>query len=123
MSFLLPCPACDRHVKPNESVCPFCGTCVEEAFANAPESFELPRNLSRAAMIAMFGSVACASDPMYGTSPPIDLYDAASSGYGGSGGEPPSGRPKVLITSGCLHAPTAGAAGSGQAGDVAASGE
>jgi hypothetical protein len=97
MSCLLPCPSCDRFVKRAESACPFCGASVSEAFAKTPECFELPRTLSRAAMVALFGGVACGSSvPEYGSPIPPQ----PDSGAGGAGGLPGTGGAPAYGTGG-----------------------
>jgi hypothetical protein len=79
---------CRRFIRRSEDVCPFCAASVADAFTNAPECFELPRNLSRAAMIAMFGAAGCSqSYADYGAPPPP--------GFGEKGGFGAAGMPGV----------------------------
>jgi hypothetical protein len=37
---LLPCPACGRHVQPDATACPFCGTTTSGRARPSEESFE-----------------------------------------------------------------------------------
>jgi hypothetical protein len=58
MSDLEPCPACRRHVRVDESACPFCGGALE---ASAPRSLAAGR-LTRAAVFAgaaLAGATGC----------------------------------------------------------------
>jgi hypothetical protein len=94
---LEPCPACQRHVRTDETVCPFCAAAIASAMARAPRRV-LPRaRLERAALMS-FGLLvgaaagvtleACGDDdddddevgesvqPVYGA-PPQSERDAA----------------------------------------------
>lgn len=95
MSELRPCPACDRHVKSDESSCPFCAAALEPAPAR-----RLPRGrLTRAAVFAsaLAGTAACgtsqqsAGDPNDNPPPPA-VADAGTDEMGGGGDQagPPS---------------------------------
>lgn len=65
MIFLTPCESCNRHVKTNERVCPFCGGPVTAAMrARLPR---VPRErLGRAAM-ALFGATVAVGTATVGT--------------------------------------------------------
>ncbi|HSY38301.1 MAG TPA: hypothetical protein VLA79_02200 [Polyangia bacterium] len=65
MKSLAPCPGCARHVKPDETVCPFC----QEALVSQPVSVACqgpctghrsPR-LGRAALMAAGAALLCAA--------------------------------------------------------------
>lgn len=59
MSDLVPCPACQRHVRKHETACPFCT--VELALAHLPPPV-LPRSrLGRAATFAFGASLVGAA--------------------------------------------------------------
>lgn len=59
MSDLVPCPACDRHVRKHESACPFCS--VELSLQHLPPA-ALPRSrLGRAATFAFGATLAGAA--------------------------------------------------------------
>ena len=84
---LVPCPACERHVRVREVGCPFCGVELSAAVraTPAPRRASVAR-LSRAALFAVSGGVvtlaSCSggetvSQPLYGG---VALVDA--------GGEP-----------------------------------
>lgn len=76
---LAACPACVRHVRVDETACPFCGAVLGASFAGSPEPVRPAVRLSRAALAAFgagtFGIVtACSSVgsmPPYGASPII----------------------------------------------------
>ncbi len=87
--FLEPCPQCQRHVRTQEPLCPFCGSAPEW---KARPRIAATRQLSRAALIALsaaLGSdvvVACSSSSgsVYGL-PPSDggsFFDAGSADVG-----------------------------------------
>ena len=77
MSFLRPCPACDRHVGSEESACPFCSAALPEA--PPPPTRVSTAGLGRAAIMAFGISVAAGAglsgcitvSPAYGV-PPAD---------------------------------------------------
>jgi hypothetical protein len=88
---LVPCPACSRHVRSDESTCPFCHAAINALGGSAPA--RPSGRLSRAALFALgtgaavLGSVVAidCSDgddsssnccPPYGASPPQE-FDAA----------------------------------------------
>ena len=81
MSSLVPCPGCGRHVKSDDTACPFCqASLASQPSANACQGpccgHRAPR-LSRAALMAAGAALLCAACgrstfPAYGTSPAID---------------------------------------------------
>jgi hypothetical protein len=85
---LVACPFCARHVRVDETTCPFCGSVVPNALRRAEPRRPPAERLSRAALYA-FGvgtlsvatAGACSSppqlQPFYGAAP----FDA---GYGGA---------------------------------------
>lgn len=123
MSELHPCPECQRHIRKNETQCPFCAASV--SLGHLP-AHVLPRNrLSRAATFA-FGAtvvgatalVGCEDDgggitPVYGA--PI-----AGSAFGGSAvyGAPPGGSGGTFAAGGegGTNASNGGAPAGGEAG-------
>jgi len=54
---LLACPACQRHVRSSEAVCPFCAASIPISFKDAPPPRAPTRRLSRAALYA-FGATS-----------------------------------------------------------------
>lgn len=91
MSALNPCPSCNRHVRAEETACPFCAAALPSR-ASLPERV-LPRGrLSRAALIAagatLAGLSACSSSTSGGNDAGTGGTAAAagSSGGGTSGG-------------------------------------
>jgi len=74
---LEPCPSCFRHVRTDETVCPFCAASIASAMMAAPRRTMPDRRLGRAALVsfgltvAAAGSAttleACTTDvPLYG---------------------------------------------------------
>ncbi len=61
-SFLHPCPHCQRHIRTDESHCPFCQSAVAGAFDEVPSPRLPTRRLSRAALLTL-GTMA-ASTPL-----------------------------------------------------------
>jgi hypothetical protein len=85
MQHLLPCPACNRHVRTREERCPFCDATLDFADVRPPAFLRI--RLNRAALFmftATFGTgsvVACSSSGgVYGAPP----WDAASHDAGTS---------------------------------------
>jgi hypothetical protein len=74
---LLPCPACDRHIRASERDCPFCGTAFERDDASAtPPAFPAKRLGSVAIMMFRTTAFGAAIAACGGT----DTSDAASDG-------------------------------------------
>jgi hypothetical protein len=80
MARLAPCPSCRRHVKIDESSCPFCHTAFPSALV--PVEGDGARRLPRVAAIALAAGVTAASagctggvQPAYGVA--IDAGDDA----------------------------------------------
>jgi hypothetical protein len=65
---LRPCPICSRHARVSESVCPFCGASLGEAFRTAPPSRRPSGRLARAALVSL-GTGAIALTPSCGSLP------------------------------------------------------
>jgi len=59
MLHLSPCPACSRHVRINETACPFCG--VELDLSRTPEPILPTRRLGRSATFAFSATLASAA--------------------------------------------------------------
>jgi hypothetical protein len=57
---LEPCPACQRHVRTDERVCPFCAAEIADAMARAPKRAQPVQRLGRAALLS-FGLSAGAA--------------------------------------------------------------
>lgn len=103
MAPLVLCPECQRHLRSNETTCPFCGADVRDAMSHlAPRAIPMER-LGRTALLAFaaanLGVAACGGEvgapapgpmpmPHYGAPP----YDAAfNTGGAGTGGTPSTG--------------------------------
>lgn len=73
---LLPCDRCDRHVRADASACPFCAA---PRVAQSVSALEVPRDLSRAARVALGAAalmVGCRSttpNPDVQTTPPTSI--------------------------------------------------
>ena len=87
MSALTPCPSCSRHVRMDETTCPFCASALDLA-GTAPALMPVKR-LGRAATFA-FGALVAASAPGCGTAsaPGSDAgtdanYGSIDAAYGG----------------------------------------
>lgn len=93
MSDLRPCPECRRHVRADESACPFCAAALEPA---APAALPVGR-LTRAAVFTA-GVVAAGAGCGGKTAPaqdPIDNTATIDAGTGTGAGEqqPPDAMP------------------------------
>ncbi len=96
-SRLTPCPACARHVKEGDRVCPFCGDAVP--FVSLAPARTAAGHLSRAALFAVgaMGAAVAATDcsssseSAYG-GPPV-FVDAALGDDSGGGVDAPSSNP------------------------------
>jgi len=97
MSRLCPCPACNRHVKTDAGVCPFCEAALPESFCEIPPASAARPRLSRAARLlagaTLVGVSACSSTEMqpvpvvhYGAPIPVDA--AGAGGTTGADGGP-----------------------------------
>jgi len=92
---LVACPACARHVRASEAVCPFCASAVPDAMRASTPRRPPTERLSRAAMYA-FGvgglavAAACCSSSTKtpddsGAGHDAEVYDALSAAhYGGT---------------------------------------
>lgn len=90
---LVPCPACTRHVRVSEALCPFCAAALPDELRSRPPQAPLSSRLSRAATYALgtgksrgarlatraalaaaaLGAAGCSAPvPLYG-GPPVDL--------------------------------------------------
>lgn len=88
MNQLVPCPECSRHVRKNETTCPFCGQAL--ALAHLPAPAVPRRRLGRAATFAFGASVvgatalvACSDDDDGGA--PVPVYGAPAAGAPAAG--------------------------------------
>jgi hypothetical protein len=80
MSALVPCPGCNRHVKADETTCPFCQAAVAPGTCSGRCARPSPSRLAGAALVAAGAAllgVACESSsrsalPPYGISPHFD---------------------------------------------------
>jgi hypothetical protein len=98
MSQLVPCPGCDRHVKSEDTTCPFCQAALAPARPCTGCSGPLAPRLARAALVAAGAALlgaACESSRSvvvpYGVSPWPNLDAAAQSDR--DAGEPADGAP------------------------------
>ena len=111
MSFLVPCPACARHIRGSETSCPFCDATTHGLIDSAPR--EPPRggrSLSRAALaLASIAAVtACGktSSPADGGPPPT-MADPAPPGPNTETPSAPAygGPPPMLTTDAAAPSP------------------
>lgn len=84
MSELVPCTACDRHVRKHESACPFCG--VELSLAHLPPPALPLSRLGRAATFAFGATLAGAALVACGGE-----SEQGKKGGGGAGGSATAG--------------------------------
>jgi hypothetical protein len=76
MPSFVPCPACSRHVRLEESSCPFCSAALPLSIARARPVVDPSKRMGRAAMFAVGAAVAstiACSDPgvpLYGAPAP-----------------------------------------------------
>ena len=89
MSALVPCSGCNRHVKSDETTCPFCQAAVTPAACSGRCVRPAPARLVGAALVAAGAALlgaGCESSrsvfPPYGISPPFDAGRPADSGSG-----------------------------------------
>jgi hypothetical protein len=87
MGALVPCPGCNRHVKSDETTCPFCQAPVAPGPCNGRCARPAPARLVGAALVAAGAALlgaACQSSqsafPPYGISPNLDAGTHADSG-------------------------------------------
>jgi hypothetical protein len=116
------CPACGRHIRKTESLCPFCAADVAAHLAALPPRALPTARLGRAALFAFAtasaGSLACATDAEEGQGKG-GLRDggaggdSANTGAGGAliYGAPPAGGTPNLGTGGRSSGGTPGAGG------------
>jgi hypothetical protein len=118
MNHLVPCTACQRHVRASETACPFCATALDPAHAAEPT---LPtQRLGRAALFA-FGATLAASLTAVGCGGDTDDGKGGGGGDGGSSaGSSGSGGGGSGGSAGT--AGTAGRGGSGGSGGTGATG-
>jgi hypothetical protein len=96
MSSLVPCPGCDRHVKSEDTTCPFCQAALAPARPCVGCSGPLAPRLARAALVAAGAALlgaACQSRSVivpYGVSPQ-PRFDAGTQSDGD--GAPADGPP------------------------------
>lgn len=98
---LLPCPACNRHVRATDAHCPFCAAALPEGAAPRPAPEPLPR-LSRAAAFVFGASLAvtaCETEVVSpqatgGTSSGTGAGGGSGTGGAGQGGATPDGGPE-----------------------------
>ena len=92
MSALVPCPGCNRHVKSDETICPFCQAALAPVAAKACTgrcARPSPARLAGAALVAAGAALlgaACESSqsafPPYGLPPHYDAGTPVDSGGG-----------------------------------------
>jgi hypothetical protein len=96
MSELSPCPSCNRHVRVEETACPFCNGALPARPRDQMPATARPR-LSRAALFTagatLLGAAACSSSSNNtdagagGTGGTHQDGAAGTGGHGGSGGQ------------------------------------
>ena len=75
---LHPCPECRRHIKNQETACPFCGTSVTP---RSPAIVPAVRVAGRAAVVfATAAAMACGKKDAPPPTPAVDASDMTSSG-------------------------------------------
>ena len=96
MSALVPCPGCDRHVKADETTCPFCQVALAPQRCAGRCSRSSTARLAGAALVAAGAALlgaACESSQSvlapYGTPPHFDAGTPADS----AGGQTDAGGP------------------------------
>ena len=131
-----PGPACQRHVRRNETTCPFCTAALPPAPACNPgvPCGSIPRDAKRATVIALSlglaATAACEDNqtPIYGASPPPGTAGTFASGgtAGRSSGGTSSGGTSSGGTAGTANtggtAGTANTAGTDAGGAAGAAG-
>jgi hypothetical protein len=121
MAPLFPCPECNRHLRPNETTCPFCSADVRDAIANLRPRAIPTERLGRTALMAFaaanMGVAACGGEvtgpsPEPGTGGFVILphYGAPPPNTGGTGGTATGGAPNTggFNTGGVIVAPPYG---------------
>ena len=91
MSDLQPCTGCKRHIRIDESACPFCSVALGEDFrarATVPNG-ALRRPLTRAALL--FASATAIAACTSGTGTTSGGYSSGEPAYGGPPIDPDSG--------------------------------
>lgn len=76
---LEPCPACQRHVRTDERVCPFCAAEIADAMASAPKRGQPVQRLGRAALLSFgLSAGAAALTGCEDDTRPVAIYGAPS---------------------------------------------
>jgi len=82
-----PCPACARHVKQDDCLCPFCGakvSCAEPLPGGSGDRMSRSAMVAAGAVGVVLTAAGCTT-PLYGAPPPpVDASAAAEQGDGGS---------------------------------------
>ena len=90
MNDLVPCPACNRHLRTSEQLCPFCGCPLPARSPTRAPAAPSRRRLSRSALFAagatMMGAAACSSTTTKHDDAAVDT--GAMHSYAGSDGPP-----------------------------------
>jgi hypothetical protein len=116
---LISCPGCDRHVRTNETACPFCQADIADAISRAMPRPVPMAGMSRTAMMAFaaasLGAAACSGKdvtPGGGNQP---LTDGAVDGANGNGGASNTGGQMAMPVYGAPF-PTGGMSNTGVGG-------
>lgn len=87
---LISCPECSRHIRMNETSCPFCQADVADAIAGAFVRPMPAAGMSRAAMMAFaaasLGAAACSGSDVTPQTGNQGVRDGAADGMMGAGG-------------------------------------
>jgi hypothetical protein len=81
-----PCPACQRHVRGHERVCPFCSVALSPACAPGTPCQAIPRGAKRATLIALSLGAVAACSSMDDDTAVVPVYGAPAAPVAGAGG-------------------------------------
>lgn len=73
---LLPCPSCQRHVRANDALCPFCGDTLPASYAGTLRVKTPLARLGRAALFTLGASLAGAATTACDSDDPAPVNDS-----------------------------------------------